>query len=702
MKVPWKALSSFQFTLLLLLFILAFCWKLDVCYGQEQNDYDSGETTKRPKELDNCNGVFLTYNFQGRKKEFPHVKNVSKQAWAFEATASLTNVGDEEVVGWNMFVGFQHNEILVSADGAVLLDAGDLPANVTNGTLMAGSAMTDLQTAINTANDFDQMSVNIKIKGTMFGSKTGTTPMPKTIKLVNDGFKCPAATRRQSKMFVCCKKDPKAMVLNKRRTKFPPRRYGDITIGYDVLQASKSNYYAQITMDAWHPLARLDHWNVSWQWQKGEFISSMKGAYSHMRDVSQCLYGTAGKFYGDFNFNQQGVNCDKSPILSDLPPTVKDDEKIGKLPYCCRNGSLLPPSLDPSRARSVFQINVMKMPPDNSMATAITPPLKWQIDGVINPVYRCGQPMRVSPKEFPDPSGLQAVTLAVASWQVACNMTKPKPKQNRCCVSFSAFYNDSVIPCNTCACGCSNTKKCDPNARSLLLPPEALLVPFVNRTAKAIAWAALKHRRLPKKLPCGDNCPLSINWHVNSDSVAGWTARMTIFNWGDNTFEDWFSAISFKRSYHNFDKVFSFNGTKVDNISTLIFNGLKDMNYLMGETNGTHQYDPQVPGKQQSVITFNKKNIKNFDIRKDGFPTKVYFNGEECALPPHFSSVGDILDDDDDRGKSLLLVIEHTSMVNSGSLLCFLGQRSDGGSCLMVMMMSDGGIYGNPKACVFL
>lgn len=435
-------------------------------------------------------------------------------------------------------------------------------------------------------------------------------------------------------MFVCCVKDPKAL-LKKKKTKYAPRRYGDVTIDFDILQANKNNYYAQVTIDNNHPLGRLDHWNLTWEWQRGEFINFMKGAFSHKKDTSQCLYGPAGKFYGDFDFGQAGVNCDKAPTLSDLPPTKKDDEKVGKLEFCCRNGNVLPTILDPNRARSIFQINVMKMPPDNNLRTAITPPLKWRIDGLVNPQYKCGAPVRVDPQEFPDPTGLDAVNLAVASWRVVCNITKPKPKQSRCCVSFSAYYNDSIIPCNTCACGCAETRHCDANANPLLLPSEALLVPFENRTAKAKAWAEIKHHKIPKKMPCGDNCPVSINWHLNSDSKAGWTARMTIFNWESYSFEDWFAAIKFKRSYHNFEKVFSFNGTKIDNMSTIFFNGLKDMNYLVGETNGTKPNDPRVPGKQQSMMTFNKKNIKDFDVRKDGFPAKVYFNGEECELPPH-------------------------------------------------------------------
>lgn len=169
--------------------------------GYGQNDFEKFSSLSSPPpplmtELDACNGVFLTYALLGRVKEYPHVKNTSKQAWAFKAEASLTNVGDEEVQGWKMYVGFQHREILVSADGAVLTDAGDFPAEVGNGTTMMGSTATDLKTAIDTAGDIDQMSVRIQMKGTQFGLGAGATPMPKTIHLENDGFKCPAPSRR--------------------------------------------------------------------------------------------------------------------------------------------------------------------------------------------------------------------------------------------------------------------------------------------------------------------------------------------------------------------------------------------------------------------------------------------------------------------------------------------------------------------------
>lgn len=178
-------------SLLLLLFVLS---GLEIiCQGQDSTFPDPTTSPPPPHatELDNCDGIFLTYSLTGREKEYPHVKNMSKQAWAFKAEASLMNVGDEELKGWKMFIGFQHREILVSADGAVPIDSEDFPAEVGNGTTLSGNPMADLKTAIETAGDFNQMAVRVQMSGTQFGLGANATPMPKTIKLVNDGFKCP-------------------------------------------------------------------------------------------------------------------------------------------------------------------------------------------------------------------------------------------------------------------------------------------------------------------------------------------------------------------------------------------------------------------------------------------------------------------------------------------------------------------------------
>ncbi|XP_056163973.1 COBRA-like protein 10 [Syzygium oleosum] len=627
MKMPRQV-----FLLVWVLILLCSCIN-HVCHGQ---DYEDESTPAAPPpEQEDCDGIFIMYNFIERIKEYPHVKNASAQSWAFKSQMTVLNAGLEELKAWKVFIGFQHNEILVGASGAVSIDGEDLPAKVgNNGTTLAGYPQADLKTSIETAGDINQIQARIELTGTQFGVKPPGVPMPKKIRLENDGYKCPAARRRGTNtMLMCCVKDKKHK-SKQTKTKFLPRQYGDLTFTYDVLQAYEGNYLAQVTMDNNHPLGRLDHWNLTWEWMRGEFIYSMRGAYTHKKDPSECIYGVAGQYYKDFDFSQV-MNCEKKPVIADLPADRANDTKVGKLPYCCRNGTLLPALMDESKSRSIFQLQVYKIPPDMNR-TALTPPQRWKIDGVINPEYKCGAPIRVDPTEFPDPSGLQATSSAIASWQVSCNITRPKAKESRCCVSFSAYYNESIIPCNTCACGCDNTDRCNPKAHAMLLPPEAILVPFENRTAKAKAWAKIKHYPVYNPMPCPDNCGVSLNWHINSDYKQGWTARITLFNWDDFPFEDWFAAIQMKKAFPGYEKVYSFNGTKLPQTNdTIFFQGTPGMNFLVGETNGTNPLvDPRVPGKQQSVISFTKKTTPGINIlRGDGFPSKVFFNGEECSLP---------------------------------------------------------------------
>ncbi|KAF8029625.1 hypothetical protein BT93_E2140 [Corymbia citriodora subsp. variegata] len=602
----------------------------------DAQDYDDNPPAAPPPAEENCNGIFISYDFISRVKEFPHVKNVSAQSWAFNSTATVLNTGTQELQAWKIFIGFQHREILVSAGGAVLVGSQDFPASVGNGTSLTGYPQTDLKTSIETAGDLNQIQVIVQISGTQFGVKPPGIPMPKTIRLENDGYKCPAPIHKKTSMYACCVRDPKYKV-KKLKTKLSPRQTGDLSFSYDVIQAYESNYLAQVTIENDSPLGRLDHWNLTWEWMRGEFINTMRGAYTHLIDYSDCIYGVAAQYYTSLDFSQV-MNCQKKPVIADLPRERANDTKVGKLPYCCRNGSILPSVMDPSQAKSVFQLQVYKLPPDTNL-TALYPPEKWKIVGTLNPDYRCGPPVRVDPTEFPDPSGLQATTTAIASWQVVCNITRPTKTSSHCCVSFSAYYNESVIPCNTCACGCEGSDSCNQKAQAMLLPPEALLVPFQNRTAKTVAWAKMKHFHIPNPLPCSDNCGVSINWHVYTDHKKGWTVRVTLFNWEEINFENWFTAIQMKKAARGFQKAYSFNGTFFPELNNTIFlQGLPGLTFLVGETNGTDpRADPRVPGKQQSVISFTKKLTPGIKVAKgDGFPSRLFFNGEECSLPTYF------------------------------------------------------------------
>jgi hypothetical protein len=439
-------------------------------------------------------------------------------------------------------------------------------------------------------------------------------------------------------MDVCCTRDPD-FVVNTTITdeEFLPRRDGDLTIMYDITRTYDNNYFAEVAISNHNPLGRLDNWQLSWDWMRDEFIFGMRGAHTSVRDSSACIFGRQGEEYADMDFSTV-LNCERRPTIIDLPIAKTNDTQIGMVPFCCRNGTILPTTMDPARSTSAFQINVFKMPPDLNRSQ-LTPPQNWRISGRLNPDYTCGPPVRVSPTHFPDPAQLLPATAAIASWQVVCNITQQhRGESPRCCVSFSAYYNESIIPCKTCACGCPSARTCSATSPALFLPSQALLVPFENRTAMAVAWANIKRRPVPNPLPCGDNCGVSLNWHLLTDYRGGWTARLTLFNWDDEAFVDWFAAVEMgNRAALGYERAYSFNSTELrgEYNNTIFMQGLEGLNYLVGVSDAPRpDRDPRVPGKQQSVISFTKRNIPGISVANgDGFPTKVFFNGEECSLP---------------------------------------------------------------------
>lgn len=225
-------------------------------------------------------------------------------------------------------------------------------------------------------------------------------------------------------------------------------------------------------------------------------------------------------------------------------------------------------------------------------------------------------------------------------------MTTEVKHPPKCCVSFSAYYNESIMPCPTCACGCpaaptAPTDVCDANASAMFLPYGALTLAPVNRTKQILAWAGLQHKKVPNPLPCQDYCGVNINWHIVSDFTRGWSARMTLFDWSNVTYPDWYAVVEMDKAYQGLQQAYSFNATKlglVNNTGQEIVNnsfvvqGLPGLNYLMAAQNFTS-------GKLQSVISFTKDTTPGIEIPLgDGFPTKIWFNGEECVLPDFIPS----------------------------------------------------------------
>ncbi|CAF1929196.1 unnamed protein product [Brassica napus] len=194
----------------------------------------------------------------------------------------------------------------------------------------------------------------------------------------------------------------------------------------------------------------------------------------------------------------------------------------------------------------------------------------------------------MDPTGFPDPSGLQATTYAFASWQVICNITKPKPKDARC----SLTQPSTTTPPFFATLALALAKTSTPTYATLMLDSFSSL--------RTLSWYRLKTGRSRQN-------------------------------------GDWFAAVDLDKAGLGYENVYSFNGSRVPpNNQTIFFQGLRGI-FLIGLTNGTHPArEPKVPGKMQSVISF-KKHLGTLNIRKgDGFPKRVFFNGKECKLPKFF------------------------------------------------------------------
>uniref|UniRef100_A0A0D9X373 COBRA C-terminal domain-containing protein n=1 Tax=Leersia perrieri TaxID=77586 RepID=A0A0D9X373_9ORYZ len=641
-----------------------------------------------PAPEPDCNGILLTYNFDRREKIRPFVAVPNAQPYSFHATAAVRNSGVHALRSWTLLITFAHGEILVAVDGAVLTSGADLPYNTTasdgagNATSFTGYPQTDLLTPIATAGDLTKILATVSLVGTLFAVPEPYVPLPSEISLADPSYTCPKATNvSATSLSTCCVLTSAAVAgdgddddLDAARTS--PRGNGDMVITYDVLQAYETRYVAQVTMENDALLGRLDGWELTWQWLRGEFISSMRGAYPRQVDVAECVYGRQGASYKELDFSNV-LNCDRRPAVVDLPPSRRDDTVIGMVNHCCRNGTILPKSVDAAQSKSAFQMEVYKMPPDLNR-TKLYPPANFRVSGdsPMNPEYACGQPVRVSPTEIPDTSGLASNTLALATWQVVCNVTTAtaKAKTPSCCVTFSAFYNESVIPCSTCACGCpaNAAATCSATAASMLLPPYALLMPSGDRRAReAVKWAGEKRLGpTPSPMPCGDNCGVSINWHVATDFAGGWTARATLFNWQDDVdVTDWFMAVVMgKQAYDGFEQAFSFNATAIGNGTTMILmQGMEGFGQYLKRESNMSGVDYPVAGKQQSVLLFNKKKQhESIDVvAGDGFPSRVLFNGHECAMPQRIPSGAH-------RRRRVFLSLPHLASVSSILLLLSL------------------------------
>ncbi|KAK6793649.1 hypothetical protein RDI58_007102 [Solanum bulbocastanum] len=193
---------------------------------------------------------------------------------------------------------------------------------------------------------------------------------------------------------------------------------GNITIKWDVISWTPDGYVVSSLALPYILGVRTTHiqppgWSLKWTWAKDEVIWSMLESQTTEQ-------GNCSKFKGDIPHC-----CKKDPTVIDLLPETPHNQQIANY---CKGGVVKSWGQDPSNSISSFQLSVGSA-------------------GTTNNTVRI-------PKNFTLNAPGPGYTL---TWNVTCTYSQFMAQNNpTCCVSISSLYNDTIVPCPTCSCGCKN------------------------------------------------------------------------------------------------------------------------------------------------------------------------------------------------------------------------------------------------------
>ncbi|MBA0795559.1 hypothetical protein Gohar_006412, partial [Gossypium harknessii] len=273
---------------------------------------------------------------------------------------------------------------------------------------------------------------------------------------------------------------------------------GNLTIKWDIVSWTPDGYVAVVTMNNFQMYRHImsPGWTLGWTWAKKEVIWSMNGAQTTEQ-------GDCSRFKGNVPHC-----CKKIPTVVDLLPGVPYNQQYSN---CCKGGVLPAWGIDPQSAVSAFQISVGMAGTSNK---TVKLPKNFTLLGP-GPGYTCG-PAKVVPSTTFLTQDRRRKTQALMTWNVTCTYSQFLARKNpSCCVSFSSFYNETITPCPTCACGCQNKNSC------------------VKSGSKVLKRAGINTPRKDNTplLQCTHHmCPVRVHWHVKVNYKEYWRVKVSIIN----------------------------------------------------------------------------------------------------------------------------------------------------------------------------
>ncbi|CAN1839135.1 COBRA-like protein 4 [Linum perenne] len=375
---------------------------------------------------------------------------------------------------------------------------------------------------------------------------------------------------------------------------------GNITVKWDIVSWTADGYMAVVTINNFQLFRHIMNpgWSLGWTWAKKEVIWSMNGAQATEQ-------GDCSKFKGNIPHS-----CKKTPTVVDLLPGAPYNQQFTN---CCKGGVVGAWGQDPSAAVSQFQISVGQAGTSNK---TVKVPKNFTLLGP-GPGYTCGPAKIVPPTKFLTPD-FRRKTQALMTWNVTCTYSQFLARKHpSCCVSMSSFYNDTITPCPSCACGCEKKDTC---------------VNKCSRDAKILSVAGIHTPRKDNTsmLQCTHHmCPVRVHWHIKTNYKEYWRAKISITNFNYRMNYTLWTLVVQHPNLNNVTQVFSFGYKPLvpyESINdTGMFYGMKYFNDVVMQAGAL--------GNVQSEVLL-QKDLNTFSLSQGwAFPHKVYFNGDECVLP---------------------------------------------------------------------
>ncbi|KAJ9147496.1 hypothetical protein P3X46_029650 [Hevea brasiliensis] len=306
---------------------------------------------------------------------------------------------------------------------------------------------------------------------------------------------------------------------------------GNITIKWDIMSWTPDGYVAVVSIYNFQQYRHIEApgWTLGWTWAKKEVIWSMVGGQTTEQ-------GDCSRFKGNIPHC-----CKKKPSVVDLLPGTPYNQQIAN---CCKGGVISSLVQDPSKAVSAFQLSVGAAGTTNK---TVRVPKNFTLKAP-GPGYTCGPAKIVRPSKF-FTADKRRVTQALMTWNVTCTYSQfLAQKTPTCCVSLSSFYNDTIVPCPTCTCGCRGNSTSSGNCVDPNAPHLASVVSSSGKNGLAPLVQCTSHM-----------CPVRIHWHVKLNYREYWRVKVTITNFNYNMNYSQWNLVVQHPNFDNLTQTFSFN-----------------------------------------------------------------------------------------------------------------------------------------------